>query len=147
MRHPAMMSDEDRSARRPGGLLAVYAVVQGILIFHGLGLTIAAVIVNANPSLGGLSEPLPWSYIVFYIATNVILAVYSVVLIRLIFKRRKSAIVHNAVWAILTVIFLVIWHALGMKSLIGVFVDSVPGLVGMLYLALSARAKRTLVIA
>lgn len=141
-----MASEEDRSARWPGGLLAAYVVVQGVLVFHGLGLTVAAVIVNANPSLGGLSEPLPWSYIAFYVATNVVLAVYSVVLIRLIFTRRKSTLVHNAVWAIMTIVFLVIWHLLGMKSLIGVFIDSSPGLVGMLYLSLSTRAKRTLVL-
>lgn len=141
-----MGKEGDRAARRIGGPLAVYVVVLGILIVHGLGLTVAAVIVNANPSLGDLTEPLPWSYITFYVATNIILAAYSVVLIRLVFKKRKSAIVHNIAWATLTIIFLVIWHVLGMKSLVGVFIDSLPGLVAMLYFALSVRVKRTLAI-
>jgi hypothetical protein len=140
------MGGTGRRARRLGGLLAAYLVLLGILIVHGLGLTIAAVIVNANPSLGGLRESLPWGYIVFYVATNVVLASYSGVLIRLIVQKRKSAVVHNAVWAIMTIVFLVIWHALGMKSEVGVVIDSVPALVGMLYVALSVRVKETLVI-
>ncbi|WP_426247633.1 hypothetical protein [Nocardioides sp. LHG3406-4] len=132
-------------APRVGGLLAAYVVVHAILILHGLGLTLAALIVNAHPSLGGLDEPKPWSHIAFYVATNVVLAVYSAVLIRLILARRRSAIVHNGIWAILTVVFLVTWHVLGMKSQIGVVVDSLPGLVGTLYLARSSRVKKTLV--
>lgn len=130
--------------RRIGGLLAVYLVILAILILHGLVLTVAAVIVNANPSLGGLSEPVPWSYIAFYIVTNAILAVYTVVVMRLIVTKRRSAVTHNAIWAILTVAFLVAWHFLGMKSLVGVFADSAPGLLGVLYLALSPRVKETL---
>lgn len=125
-------------------LLAAYVVVHGILILHGLGLTVAAVIVNANPSLAGLSEPLPWTYIAFYIVTNVVLVLYSVVLMYLILTRRRSAIVHNAIWAILTVGCLVAWHFLGMKSVVGVVADSAPGLVGMLFLALSPGVRQTL---
>jgi hypothetical protein len=139
-------SEHHRPPKRIGGLLVAYVIVLGILFIHGLGLTVAAVVVNANPSLGGLSEPLSWGYIAFYVVTNVILAAYTVVLMRLIFKKRKPAIVHNAVYAILTIIFLVIWHFLGMKSPLGAIIDSVPGLVGMLYFARSTRVKETLVV-
>ena len=131
--------------RRVGGLLAVYVVVLGVLIVHGLGLTVAAVIVNANPSLGDLDEPSPWSHIAFYAATNAILVFYTVVVMRLILHKRRSAIPHNAALAVLTTTFLVIWHLLGMKSLIGVIVDSAPGFVGIIYLARSERVTQTLV--
>ncbi|MEV4569392.1 hypothetical protein AB0K12_36985 [Nonomuraea sp. NPDC049419] len=132
--------------RRVGGLLAAYVVAHGILIVHGLGLALAAVIVNANPALGGLSEPAPWGSIIFYVVSNVFLAAYSVVVMRLILNKRKSAVVNNAVWAISTVVFLLIWYFLGMKSPLGVVIDSLPGLVGMAYLARSRRVKETLVL-
>ena len=76
-----------------------------------------SVIINANPSHAGLNAPLPWGYIAFYLVSNIILAAYAVVLVRLIVKKRKSAIAHNAVYGILTIIFLAAWHFLGMKSL------------------------------
>jgi hypothetical protein len=138
-------SESDRPPQRIGGLLAVYVVVVGIGFLHGLGLTVASVIINANPSHAGLSAPLPWGYVAFYLVGNVILAAYAVVLVRLIAKKRKSAIAHNAVYGILTIIFLAAWHFLGMKSLVGTVVDSLPGVVGILYFALSARVKETLV--
>jgi hypothetical protein len=138
-------SESDRPPQRIGGLLAVYVVVVGIGFLHGLGLTVASVIINANPSPAGLSAPLPWGYVAFYLVGNVILAAYAVVLVRLIAKKRKSAIAHNAVYGILTIIFLAAWHFLGMKSLVGTVVDSLPGVVGILYFALSARVKETLV--
>jgi hypothetical protein len=144
--HQVRGGSERHQPRRIGGLLAVYLVVLGLVVVHGLGLTVAAVVVNANPSLGGLREPIPWSYIAFYIVTNVIVAAYAVVLMLLIVKKRKRAVVHNAGYAILTIIFLVIWHFLGMKSVLGVVIDSMPGLVGMLYFALSARVRETLVV-
>lgn len=138
------LTDEQPAPRPIGGLLAVYVVVLGILIVHGLGLTVAAVIVNANPSLGDLDEPVPWSHIVLYAATNAILMGYTVVVMRGILHRRRSAIIHNAVLALLTTTFLGTWHLLGMKSPIGVVVDSAPGLVGIVYLARSKRAAQTL---
>ena len=137
-------SESNRPAQRIGGLLAVYVVVLAIGFLHGLGLTVASVIIHANPSQAGLSAPLPWGYIAFYLVSNVILAAYAVVLVRLIVKKRKSAIAHNAVYCILTIIFLAAWHFLGMKSLVGTVVDSLPGVVGILYFALSARVKETL---
>lgn len=137
-------SESNRQAQRIGGLLAVYVVVLAIGFLHGLGLTVASVIIHANPSHAGLSAPLPWGYIAFYLVSNVILAAYAVVLVRLIVKKRKSAIAHNAVYCILTIIFLAAWHFLGMKSLVGTVVDSLPGVVGILYFALSARVKETL---
>src|SRR5690606_19318683 len=115
-----------RPRPRIGGFLAAYVVVLILLIVHGLGLSVAAIIVNANPSLGGLSAPKPWSHIAYYVVSNVALAAYTVVILWLIVRRRRAAIPHNAIWAVLTVAGLVSWYALGMKSAIGVAIDSVP---------------------
>jgi hypothetical protein len=43
------------------------------------------------------------------------------------------------------VCFHVVWHALGMKSTIGLFVDSMPALLGASYFATSASVRRALV--
>ena len=133
-----------RPRKRIGGYLAVYVAVLIILIVHGLGLSVAAIIVNANPSLGGLSEAVPWTHIVYYVVSNVALAAYTVLILRLIVQRRVAAIHHNAIWAVLTVAALVSWYALGMKFAIGVVIDSAPGIVGAIYLAKSTRVSRTL---
>jgi hypothetical protein len=73
------------------------------------------------------------------------LALYSLLVVWLVLRKRRAAVVHNAVWAVLTVICLVAWHFLGMKSQIGVVVDSLPGLIGVIYFACSKRVKLTLV--
>lgn len=137
-------TESNRAPQRIGGLLAVYVVVLAIGFLHGLGLTVASVIINASPSHAGVSAPVPLGSIAFYLASNVILAAYAVVLVRLIVKKRKSAIAHNAAYGILTIIFLAAWHFLGMKSLTGTVVDSLPGVVGIVYFALSTRVKETL---
>lgn len=120
-------------------------VGQGYLILHGLGLAVASIIINASPGLAGSSQPKPWSSIAFYVATNIVLAAWSFALVVLVFKRRRVALPLNALWAVATAVCLVAWHLLGMKSTVGVVVDSAPGGVAVLYLALSQRVSETLV--
>ena len=134
----------EHKPQRIGVILLGYVVVLGILIVHGLGLSIASIVVNANPSIGGLEEPVPWINIAFYVATNVMLAVYTAVVMVLILRRRRSAVVHNAVFALATTVCLVVWHLLGMKSTLGVIVDSLPGLLGAVYLMWSPHVRKTL---
>ncbi|RLP86010.1 DUF2569 family protein [Micromonospora sp. BL4] len=132
------------SALRLGGLLAGYVVVLVLLLIHGIGLTIATLVIDANPSLVGMTELGPESHIVFYVVTNCLLAVYTVVLLWLICTRRRAAIVHNYLYCAISIGCLVAWNVLGMKSPIGTVIDSLPGIVGIVYFANSTRVKRTL---
>jgi hypothetical protein len=86
----------------------------------------------------------PDSHVVFYVVTNCLLAVYILILLWLIFTKRRPAIVHNYLYCVISIGCLVLWNALGMKSAIGTAIDSLPGVVGILYFATSTRVKRTL---
>jgi hypothetical protein len=119
-------------------------VVLVLLLLHGIGLTIAALVIDANPSLVGMTDLGPASHVVFYVATNCFLAVYVLILLWLIFTKRRAAIVHNYLYCAISIGCLVAWNALGMKSPVGTVVDSLPGVVGILYFANSTRVKRTL---
>ena len=61
-------------------------------------------------------------------------------------RRRRSAIIHNIIFSILSVVFLVTWHAIGEKSTMGTLVDSIPSLVIVVYFLLSRRVRKTFVI-
>ena len=116
-----------------------------VLTLHGLELTIASLIIYANPSLAHLTSFVPLWALLLYVGTNLILIVYGVVLYILMVKRKRAAILHNAVFNVLSVLFLVTWHIFGMKSAVGVAVDSTPSLVMLVYILVSRRVKRTLV--
>jgi hypothetical protein len=130
--------------RRLGGLLLGYAVLLAVLLLHGVGLTIAALVVEANPSLVGLTDLGQGSHITFYVVTNVLLAGYLVLLLWLIGTKRRAAIVHNYLYCVFSIGCLVAWHALGMKSTVGTVLDSLPGIAGILYFATSTRVRQTL---
>lgn len=132
------------SAPRLGGLLAGYMVVLVLLLIHGIGLTIATLVIDANPSLVEMTDLGPESHIVFYVVTNCLLAVYILVLLWLIRTKRRAAIVHNYLYCAISIGCLVAWNLLGMKSPIGTVIDSLPGVVGIVYFATSIRVKRTL---
>lgn len=117
-------------------------VVQAL---HGLVLTVAAVVIYAKPALAGLTSFGPLGWLVFYVAANVVLAVYTAVLLVLMLQHRKAALAHNIVFNLLSVLFLVVWHLLGEKSLVGTVVDSLPGLVGLGYVLTSKRVRGTFV--
>lgn len=104
----------------------VYIVVLAILLLHGAELTIASIIIYAHPSAAGLHTFIPLSSLLFYVATNTFLTLYTVALFILIAQRRRSAIIHNILYNVLSVAFLVAWHFAGEKSNIGTFVDAAP---------------------
>ncbi|SIM77722.1 hypothetical protein SAMN04489832_1967 [Micromonospora cremea] len=115
-----------------------------LLLIHGIGLTIATLVIDANPALVGMTDLGPDSHIVFYVVTNCLLAVYILVLLWLICTKRRAAILQNHLYCAISIGCLVAWNVLGMKSSIGTVIDSLPSVVGIVYFAKSARVKRTL---
>jgi drug/metabolite transporter (DMT)-like permease len=128
---------------RIGGWLRVYVVALAILLLHGLGLTVAAIIIYANPSIAGLHTFIPLASLLVYVVTNLVLAGYTVVLYVQMFKRRRSAIVNNLVFNTLSVVFVMAWLFLGEKSHLGTVIDVLPGLVGCCYFLMSRRVRNT----
>ena len=128
------------------GWLLVYMVLLAVLLLHGAGLTIGSIVIYAGPSAEGLHSIVPLAFLLFYVATNVILAVYGVCLFILMRRRRRSAIINNVVFNILAVVFLVTWHLFGEKSNIGTVIDAVPNLAGVAYFLLSRRVRNTFII-
>ena len=125
------------------GWLLVYVIALGLLALHGLGLTVATLIVNADPSLAGLNSFVPLPSLLLYVISNLLLVMYTVVLYILMFKRRKSAIINNVIFNVLSIAFLVSWHIVGMKSTLGMVIDSTPGVVGVWYVLASRRVRST----
>jgi hypothetical protein len=105
------------------GWLLVYIAALAVLLLHGAGLTIASIVIYAHPA-AGLHSFVPLSSLLFYVITNVILILYTVVLFILISQRRRSAILNNIIFDILSITFLVAWHLIGEKSTVGTLVDS-----------------------
>ena len=125
------------------GWLLVYIIVLGFLVVHGLGLTLAAIIIYSKPSLAGLHTFVPLGALLYYVLTNIAGAVYTVVLFVLMFRRRHSAIANNIAFNILSASILVSWHLLGAKSPVGTVVDVLPYLVGLSYVLTSKRVRNT----
>jgi len=126
-----------------GGLLRLYMVCLAIELLHGFGLTVASLIIYADPSVAGLKSFIPLWALLVYVVTNVALIVYGVALFGVMAKKRRVAIVNNMAFNTLSVLFIVGWHVLGEKSFLGTFVDSLPGLVGLAYFCLSRRVGNT----
>ena len=125
------------------GWLIVYLVVLAGLAAHGLELTIASLIISGDPSLAGLTSFVPVPALLFYVISNLLLILYTVFLYVLMFRRKRSAIGHNVVFNVLSVVFLVGWHIFHMKSTIGVAIDSSPNIVMAAYILTSKRVRRT----
>lgn len=125
------------------GWLLVYMVALAALLLHGAVLTIGSIVIYASAA-GQHSVPL--GFLLFYVATNVILAVYGVRLFILMRRRRRSAIINNVAFNILAVLFLVSWHLFGEKSNIGTVVDALPNLSFAAYFLLSRRVRNTFII-
>lgn len=142
----------EQSAVQPGapppvrGWLLVYMAVLAYLGLHGAALTTGAIGVYAHPAAGGPHSPFPLGSLLFYVATNLILILYTIVLFVLISLRRRSAIVNNVIFNVSSVVFLVVWHILGEKSDVGVLVDSAPNLAGVAYILLSKRVRSTFIV-
>jgi hypothetical protein len=120
-------------------------IALALFSLHALGLTIASLIINAHPSLVGMQSFIPLGALLFFVITNLIEVVYAIVLFVLMFKKKKAAIINNIIFNALTVVFLLSWHFMGEKSVIGTFVDVLPGLIGLGYFMASKRVKNTFV--
>jgi hypothetical protein len=126
------------------GWLIVYLVVLALLTAHGLELTIASLIIAADPSLARLASFVPVPALLFYVISNALLIFYAALLYVLMFRRRRSAIAHNVVFNALSAAFLLAWHVFGMKSMLGVLIDIVPNVLMTAYILTSKRVKQTL---
>jgi hypothetical protein len=118
-----------------GGWLLVYLIALGLFALHDLGLTVAAVITHAA-SLPAL---------LVYAISNMVLVTYTLVLYVLMMGKRKSAVANNVIFNVLSILFLLWWHVLGMKSAVGTLVDAVPGIVCTWYVLASTRVRNTFV--
>ncbi len=116
-----------------------------IQALHGLGLTVGAVVIFTDPARAGLASVVPLGALLFYVITNTVLAIYTALVLSLMIRRRKAAIVNSIILNCLTVLFLTVWHLFGEKSPVGTIVDSVPGLIGIAYILRSRRVRATLV--
>jgi hypothetical protein len=132
-----------KTPQRIRGWLLAYVIALAILLLHGLGLTVAAIIIYANPSVAGLHTFIPLGPFLFYVITNLIAALYTIVLFSLMHRRRHAAIAHNIIFGVLTALFVISWHFLGEKSSLGTLIDALPGLVGLCYFLVSKRVRNT----
>lgn len=128
------------------GWLLIYMAVLVILFLHGIGLAVASIVIYADPSAAGLHSFVPLSSLLFYVASNLILAIYTVRLFSLMLRRRRAAIINNVIFNVLSVIFLLSWHFLGEKSNVGTLVDTLPNLAGLAYILWSRRTRNTFII-
>ena len=91
------------SESRPGfpsglrGWLLVYMIGLATQALHGLGLTLGAIVIFADPGRAGLTSLEPIGPLLFYVITNIILAGYTAVLLSLMVRRRRAAIVNGVV--------------------------------------------------
>ena len=125
------------------GWLVVYLVALAGLALHGLALTVASLIIAADPSLVGLTSFVSAPALTFYVASNASLILYTIFLYVLVRKRKRSAVAHNIVFHILSLAFLVGWHVLGMKSTVGLAIDAIPPVLMAAYFVTSGRVRRT----
>ncbi|MHB1929048.1 MAG: hypothetical protein ACYCUG_06440 [Acidimicrobiales bacterium] len=104
-----------------------------------------AIVIFADPGQAGLTSFVPLGALLFYVITNIVLAIYTAVVLSLMIRRRRAAIVNTVVLNCLTVLFLTLWHLFGEKSPLGTIVDSIPGLVGIAYILRSRRVRGTFI--
>lgn len=107
--------------------MLVYVIVLGLGALHDVELAVAALIISARPSLGGLHSFLPLPALLFFVFSNLLL------------------VAHNVVCNGLSAVFLVCWHFPGMKSTLGTMVDALPAVVGAWYVTASTRVRHTFV--
>jgi hypothetical protein len=127
------------------GWLLIYVILLCYLTLHSLALTIASLIFYVHPSLAGLSSFVPLNSLIFYVATNGFEIIYAIVLLVLMFQKKKAAIINNLIFNALSVIFLIAWHFLQEKSSFGTIVDALPGIIGFCYFIVSKRVKATFI--
>ena len=94
------------------GWLLIYMVCLAAQLVHDLGLTIASVIIYANPSSAGRDSFIPLWALLVYVVSNLGLIAYGVVLFVLMLRKRRAAIPNNIAWNALSVAFLISWFFL-----------------------------------
>ncbi len=128
------------------GFLLFYIFLLAYQLVHGLVLTGGSIVLYNNPSLAATQGfSLPLSGLLVYDITNLILAADGVLVLVLMFKRKKAAIINGIILSILWPLCLLIWHLAGEKSHFGTVVDTLPNVFGFFYLLLSRRVKATFV--
>jgi hypothetical protein len=145
-RKPARLVGQRAALPKVRGWLLVYIAGLAVMLVHGAALTIGSIVIYADPAAAGLHSFVPLGFLLLYVTTNIILIFYAIFLFVLMARRRRSAIMHNIVFNLLSVAFLVTWHVFGEKSNFGTLVDSVPGLVGAAYFMLSRRVRNTFIV-
>jgi hypothetical protein len=140
---PERSADDGRARPRIKGLLMVYTALVAGLLLHGALLTVGAIIVYSDPAAAGLHSFVPLGALLFYVVTNTVLILYGVVLFVLMARRRRSAIVNNVLFNLLSIAFLLAWHLVGEKSNVGTLIDTAPNLLGAGYILLSRRVRST----
>lgn len=145
-RSPAQPAAQRAALPKVRGWLLVYVLGLAVLLVHGAALTIASIVIYAHPAAAGLHSFVPLGFLLLYVTTNIALIIYAIFLFLLMARRRRSAIINNIVFNLLSVAFLVTWHVFGEKSNLGTFVDAVPGLVGAAYFMLSRRVRNTFIL-
>lgn len=128
------------------GWLLLYMVGLAAELAHDLALTVGSLVIYAKPSLAGLHSLIPLWALLIYVAGSLGLVAYGVVLFALMARERNAAIANNVAFNVLSVVFLVIWFALGAKSPVGTVVDALPGLAAIAYFTRSRRARNTFTI-
>ena len=107
---PAQQAGQRAALPRVRGWLLVYVVGLAVLLVHGAALTIGSIVIYAHPAAAGLHSFVPLGFLLLYVITNIILIVYAIFLFVLMAQRRRSAIMHNIVFNLLSVAFLSLIH-------------------------------------
>lgn len=142
---PERLAGRAAELPRIGGLLLVYCAALTFFFVHNSFLTIGSIAVYGHSSATGIHH-FALGSLAYYVISNVTLLVYVVYVFILMKRRRRSAIIHNIAFNLLSVVFLVTWHAIGDKSTTGAIVDSIPSLVIAAYFLLSRRVRKTFVL-
>ena len=128
------------------GFLAFYVFMVVVQLIHGLILTGGSIIIYNVPSLAAKNNfHIPLAALYLYVVSNLVLAVLAIVLLVLIFKKKKLAITFGVLLSLLWPITLIVWHFAGEKSNFGTIVDTLPDVIGFFYILLSRRVRATLV--
>lgn len=140
------VNDPDRLLGIAGWLLVIVVLLAYQLI-HGLVLTGGAIILYNDPSLAAREafSGVPLGGLLLYVATNLVLAIYAIVVLALMVRRKKAAISNCIILSLLWPCCLIVWHLAGEKSHFGTIVDILPNAVIFLYVALSQRVRSTFV--
>jgi hypothetical protein len=136
------VGDPDR-LRGIRGWLLVTVVLLAYQLIHGLVLTGGAILLYNDPSLAAREDfsGLPLAGILLYVTTNLVLAIYAIVVLALMVRRKKAAISNCIILNLLWPCCLIAWLLAGEKSHFGTIVDILPNVVILLYVALSQRVK------